>query len=330
MFQLKIPATKAKFGPGMFDSELDTSKVGIGWNARLSLKLKVKMVFATVHTLLPGKIVRLHNKTYAKDADGKLFRMVDWDANEVDLMRKMFQVHAENFWSYRFCLTHQRRDYSGLDSPTPNLESAIRPAVECVLDITLLDQNDHGESRKIHVFKLDPAATSYIDRKGKTQTIGARSSFTWRSDAKDYDNLDWDGGTDQANKSDYDAADWNATTTGQPSLFSHVDGSYVEYFHDTIAHEIGHALNQQHIMSLKYNKNKVKAGSSGNGTNDYKGKLLIDSLNVMGSGNLVSVENGISWVERLAQHTDTHSSDWVTNLGFVAPRMLNQMEMIGL
>jgi hypothetical protein len=297
-----IPAKKAKFGHGMFDSRLDLTRVDKVTNAKLILELKVNLVFVDpTHTHHSSKVIKRHGKSYAIDGNHRLFEIVDWTSQDIEDKKDEFKFHGELFWSWNFWLQHVKRDYTGLDKSTDDM-GAIRPAVDCELSI---DFTDKGAHTKIFVFNLKPDATAYLDGKGHEHAITKKDSLTWRSDSKDYDSLDWQGA---------DVHLWLKKTS-----------EFVDVHHDTIGHELGHAINQEHILDLKYNKNRR---ATANADKAYLGKTKEDAKNVMGWGDVITEDNAISWRERLAQHTRTKPSDWRVSMGRVAPRALSVFELV--
>jgi hypothetical protein len=319
--KLKIDAKHAKFGRNLFDSQLDLSVVNAWTNARLVLSPKIKLVFVgTTDTHISDRVVRRRGKTFARDADGNLFPIVDWVGPDKDFFSAFFRTHSRGFWSWKFTLSHVRSGYAGLDKMTDDMGS-IRPNVDCLLHPELVDKD---WNKKINVFKIDPTATSFITARGRQGTITNHDAPGFRSDSDDYIEQDMAGDTMRLEKSEYAAADWQSALI---SMHEDLARTFVEVHLDTIAHEMGHAIGQQHIMDLKYNKNRA---FNGNSRKAYRGKTVQDSQNVEGFGDLIGPENAISWLERLAQHMETKTSDWKVTMGYVAPRQLSLLQSIGL
>jgi hypothetical protein len=301
--ELFISSKKAKFGVGKFDSRLNIARVDTSINARLALELKINLVFISPNDTHPtDRVVRRNGKSYAKDWDGNLYRILPWTDDLKKTNKEKYKQHGELFWSWNFWLQHIQPKYSGLDKMTSDM-GAIRPAVDCTMEISFVDKNAH---HKIFVYNLDQSATQFINKQGQVKPIeGGFSSTTWRSDAGHYDTLDWAG--------------------KDMKLFHKKTGDFVDVHHDTLGHELGHAIGQEHIMDLRYNKNKSKTSP---GDSAYAGKTNEDMKNAMGYGDQITEVNAISWLERLAQHTKTKKSDWKVSMTRIAPRKLSMAEVL--
>jgi hypothetical protein len=95
-------------------------------------------------------------------------------------------------------------------------------------------------------------------------------------------------------------------------------GDIIEVAHDTIGHEVGHALGQPHILGLEGIK-KYQLGASNSNDDDSYGKTFDEKANIMGKGNHLSLLNAISWWRRIYQHTGTDYQSWKMTMNTSLP-----------
>jgi hypothetical protein len=289
----------AVFGRGKFDSELELpAQNQLSQNAWLTLTLKVYLNFADSKNTADN-IVMQGSKAFAKDASGWLFPILDWDnvPAYIEDLKTKFQTRAEKVWNWQFLLKTPR-DYGGLDSKVGGW--LVRPNVLCLFRCVLV-LDPALAHRSITVVKLAMGTTSVnnIDPTKPARRVKLPyTSYTFRSDDSDYDDED----------------------VFAPLVYD----PFCESWHDTIGHEVGHALNQDHIMGLRgVAPCKMSAGDSANENNCYGGTPE-ERGNIMGGGNRIYLDNAISWVQRMSQHAPpTLPASWqATGIMATPPRKI--------
>jgi hypothetical protein len=262
-------------------------------NAWLTIDLRVKLNFVDKNN--PGDhTVHKDGKWFAKDADGYLFPLLTWGDGWRKRFASQFERHAEKVWNYRFQLVTPRT-YSGLDFTSPLKRGMIiRPNVLCLFRLKLVSA---GADRTIDVVNLDyaPGTVRPADPKSKEKPISIK---------------DFDAGSFRSDSTHYDDAD-----LFRPYMWDRNK----KIWHDTIGHEIGHALGQAHILGLK-GDNKCAIGTK-TGNDDRCYGSGADSYNIMGAGDRVSAVNAVSWVQRMGLHTGVKPPHWhVTTATATPPR----------
>jgi hypothetical protein len=301
MFKAEVKSWEASAPFNGYDSRLDVPDgTNLNQNAWLTLKLRIKFNFVDPKNTVTGLTVQRDGKWYAKDADGWLFPMLHWGEAYKNKFKTQFQQHAEKVWNWQFVLITPRT-YQDLD--VTNFSSGggwlVRPNVLCLFRIELSDTNPH---KTINVVNLDwaPGQVVNIDttKNPNPKTITKFNSGTSRSDDSDYDDAD----------------------LFRPYMFNKKENVW----HDTIGHEVGHALGQDHIMILK-GDNTCKTAEDGSNAKACYGTANVDKFNIMGGGDRIYLLNAISWRQRIALHTNgtTTPDNWgVTGVMSTLPRKM--------
>jgi hypothetical protein len=292
-FRGKIKADEAVFGKGLFDSELE---MYVGNDARqnhwLTLRLRVYLNFVDPASS-STKIVHQGGKDFVKDWDGWLFPLLPWTAAQQRPFCDGFAGRGERFWNARFYLKTPAT-YAELDLV------GRRPNIMCLFRLELVKQTE-APHRTINVYNIDKTVTSVKNVDGRTKSISGQDSYTFRSDASNYDV--WDTVKPAADVGTFE---------------DRVCKCIVHVKHDTIAHELGHALGQPHIASLK-GDHDCDIGAAKEGEDKC---YDADPLNVMGRGERLDVLNAISWQKRMEEHTRVVWSSWAASMGYIAPAAL--------
>ena len=259
-------------------------------NAWLTVQLNVKLKFIDGRNP-GGNTVKVDGKWYAKDWNGYLFPLIDWG----DFYRKKFldkfQGHAQKVWNWQFLLVTPR-DYAGLDIDAGT--QLLRPNVLCLFRLNLVEA---GEHKTIEIANPSFATTEVknIDPAKPVKRLAKFDAGTFRSDSTNYDDSD----------------------LMRPYMYD--EGEKI--WHDTIGHEIGHAIGQSHIMGLKGDASCVNGAATVGEDRCYgTGE---DAKNIMGRGDRIWLENAVSWSQRIGLHTSTNKTKWtVTGMMGTPPRTM--------
>jgi hypothetical protein len=140
-------------------------------NAWLTLTLYYGLTFADSNNPVPGVIVQQGTRFMAKDSDGRLFPIANWDLEATLKFHRAFK-RGEAIWNWQFVLITPR-DYDDLDVTSfAGPGWIVRPNVLCLFR---LEPGIGTTHRKITVVRLDPSVDT-----GKT----------FRSNMSLYDYLD--------------------------------------------------------------------------------------------------------------------------------------------
>lgn len=274
----KVQATEAAAPFNGYDSLLEVpSGKDLKQNAWLTIQLNVRLKFIDGRNP-GGNTTKVDGKWYAKDWDGYLYPLIDWG----DFYRKKFldkfQSHAEKVWNWQFLLVTPR-DYDGLDIDRG--DTIIRPNVLCLFRLNLVES---GANHTIEVANPDFNTTEVknIDATKPVKRLKKWDAGTFRSDSTYYDDSD----------------------LMRPYMYDKKENIW----HDTIGHEIGHAIGQSHIMGLKGDAS-CENGAPTVGEDRCYGSGE-DAKNIMGRGDRIWLENAVSWLNRVALHTSTTKGKW--------------------
>ncbi len=309
VFRPIIKAADGSYPWNGFDSALEIPNGdNAKQNAWLTLQLRIKLNFCDSKNQTGGRMVQNGGRWYAKDVDDYLFPALDWTPDLIDKFMRGFVKRAQDTWNYQFLLTTPR-DYDGLDydadwrAATP---LRVRPNVICLLRVAvigpggLLDNSPSagplrtgGPHRTINVFNLDKTTRSVNLAPGvpATATTPNRKSFStfndgsFRSDADDYDDSD----------------------LFRPRV---VDAAH-KVNHNTIGHEIGHALGQAHVRGLNGDDACAISAATGNDSRCYG--VDVDGWDIMGGGDRLYLVNAVSWQRRMDQHTGVAAALWAAS-----------------
>jgi hypothetical protein len=294
----------ASFGHHLFDSELKLPG-GRDWSENVELTLKLRIHFNFVdptQAVAMGSGVVNHGKTFVPDASGWLFPVLPWSGPEKKRYSSYIQQHGQQFWDDRFCLMTPD-GYSAFDYCPAGDRVTFRPNVRCRFRLDLVGPKDNPH-KVINVFNLNLKTKVVFNSdptKGKKK-LKKFDSYTFRSDDSDYDSLD-------------------TVMRVVASIKDPRTNQLVKVRHDTIAHELGHALGQAHIAFLLGDATCSMDSSTGNDHRCYDGG---DPLNVMGGGELLRPENAYSWYHRIEDHTGVPADLWAPYMGPITPSVVNK------
>lgn len=319
MFKSIVKGSEASFPWKSFDSILETPNGdNPRQNAWLTLQLRVKLNFCDSKNPAAGRTVQSAGKWFARDLDGYLFPLLDWTPELTAKFMRGFVKRAEDTWNFQFLLVTPG-DYSDLDYDA-NWRAAmplkVRPNVLCLLRVAVIGpsgllDNSPGAGplrsgaphRTINVFNLDKTTRTADLAPGVTPSATTPS----RKNTSTFND-----GSFRSDDSDYDDSDLYR---------SRVIDEANKVNHNTIGHEVGHALGQAHIRGLDGDATCAIGSATGNDARCYGADM--EGWDIMGGGDRLYLVNAVSWKERIALHTSVPSARWTaTGVTATPPRSL--------
>ena len=270
-----------------------------------------------LHLYLRVYLNPVSKSSSAKDANKKSFPIKDWTARGWAKFKEEFEKQSK-LWNGKFWLAPPRH-FSIMDFDLGR--KFVRPNVSCYVHTEMVDVWSQAH-RVINVYNID------VDEVQRRDNIDDDNPYLgkFRSDDHNLDSTD--------------------VNTGRRTYEDEDGNEYTVKNHYTIAHEIGHALGQDHIgalkhtkkcelaMRLKKEKKKAKDPSAarlpgGNAKVCY-GEFDNDAIglaeNIMGLGYKFEEVNASPWTKRMAMHTNTLASDWRVSLARLHPQPVSEKD----
>lgn len=169
-----LPARLAEFGRDRFDSYLEVPDGrNPELNASLTITLRVHLNFADSTNVVPGVIARDRNGWFARDTDGRVHNVCNWDAPSRHAFQERF-LATQKIWDDRFVLITPK-NYDGLDYGSMIGQGwHIRPNVVCFFRVYVDPTNYH---HTIHVVRLEPTFLEDVGAAPATPRFRGSSSL---------------------------------------------------------------------------------------------------------------------------------------------------------
>jgi len=319
MLKAQILSSEAVAPYNTYDSTLEIPNGNNpNQNAWLTLQLRVHLNFVDSRHPHPPLTFHQGGKWYARDSNGYLFPLIDWRPHLIQRFLKEYAELAEKTWNWQFVLITPK-NYSDLDYRCLKTGVTVRPNVLCLFRMSMMSET--GEAldtspragpmragpphRTINVVNLSYAAGTVHLATGVAATAD-------RPVTKPIAQID--GLSFRSNDMNYDDADLFRPAWWQQDH---------NIWHNTVGHEVGHALGQCHVMGLKGDPQYAFGGAKENSQAAYGVGSAdpLDSWNIMGGGDRIYLLNAVSWQERIALHTGRPVAHWpATGVMHTPPR----------
>jgi hypothetical protein len=263
---------------------------------------------------------QINKRTSALDADKKDFPIKDWTPKGWTKFVEQFEKQA-NMWNHKFWLIPPRH-FNIMDYDAGR--RFLRPNIVCAVHVELVDSPAKAH-RTINVFNIDEDKVKRHDDMDDDSPLLGK----FRSDSHDLDSTD--------------------VRTGPRTVEDHDAEEYTIKHHYTIAHEIGHALGQDHIgqlkhtkrceLAMKFRKDKKKDPKTPDPGFQYRGggnakvcygwydeSAMSLAENIMGLGYKFEAVNALPWKLRLATHTNTQADEWGVSLIPIGPQSITEAD----
>lgn len=296
----KVLGVPVSNGDPAFDSELKLTQSG-SHNHMLDLKLRI---------FLDKFMPPLHLKSWIyQDFNGTFFVVGPWNHGEWQRFVHGFKQQCA-MWNNKFWLIPPA-GFSKLDVNIGG--KPVRPNVYCHLTVEVTPTADRAH-RVIKVVNLDAKSAARMAGQRESDV----NSGNFRSDSGTYDTFDV-------------RPRWHTYTDNS--------GHVRRVRHYTIAHEIGHALGEDHIgvirheplcdMAVVVDRSLTGILASGvpammtGGPNsqvcygDFAAAAV--GANVMGGGGNFEPANAKPWIDQMTRHTMTATA-WGVSMAHVAPK----------
>jgi hypothetical protein len=279
----------------LFDSELriptqPTPRHHPAGPVTLTIRIHYSLNFAdgSQGTLRPGVMYKIGSKCYVQDANWHWFEVVDWNfGSSFDFANKF--KSGEAFWDSKFMLFPSDR-CAAFDYTLliGGKEERWRPNILCRFE--LVGGPILNPSKElVRRNGTAPVHLSVDVIRSERPFVPVRSGF--RSDSGLY------------------------------------DARHVEMDKRVLWHELGHAIDQDHIQALVNGQNSCANNSAQNGEDHcYVTPPWIREQNIMGKGNGLILENGRTWFQAISEHLASPSFDWIVSRDTTRPPRLIRVD----
>jgi hypothetical protein len=200
----------------------------------------------------------------ARDLDDFLFPILDWDSASKQKFTRLFE-QGEAIWNHQFLLIPPA-GFDRLDYPSPACPGYVmRPNIICLFRMVAGEAN----AKTFNVVRINPEV--FDDPTYRVPNHGTTDTHT----VKDTKPARWGFRSHEEVLADDDV------------------------HHATLGHELGHALNEEHIVALK---GDAQCKISPNREVCY-GRTPEERANIMGQGKKITADNAKPWLDHLEKIT---------------------------